>query len=243
MTIAPLRQQAGCGSVGVQTTSEPAASHNRRLIAFGVLVVLAAATVLIGPLHRWLLSIFAVAEGVMQSHQLVGMIAFVALAALSAMFAFLSSTLLVPVAIEVWGPAASAGLLWVGWLLGGLAAYGMGRSLGRPVTRLFVAPGTLDRYEGWIRARASLSRALLIQLAMPSDAAGYLFGIVRFPLLRFSAGLALAEIPYALGTVYLGVSFLERRLMPLLAVGLLGVLLGLLALRAARLGAAGTSPS
>jgi hypothetical protein len=46
--------------------------------------------------------------------------------------------------------------------------------------------------------------------------------------------LAVAEIPYALGAVYLGVSFVERRVLPLLAVGVAGVLLSVLAFRAHR---------
>jgi uncharacterized membrane protein YdjX (TVP38/TMEM64 family) len=213
-------------------TPEPAVWHDRRLTALGVLMVLAATIVLIGPLHRWLLGVFATVEALMQRHPSVGMLAFVGLAALSAMLAFLSSTVLIPPAIQVWGPATSAGLLWAGWLLGGLAAYGVGRYLGRPVAEVLVTRRTLARYEGWVRAQASLPRALLIQLAVPSDAAGYVFGIIRYPLRWFTAGLALAEIPYALGAAFLGVSFLERRLVPLVAVGLIGALLSWLALRA-----------
>lgn len=194
--------------------------------------MLAATIVLIGPLHRWLLDAFGLVEALMQRHPFVAMLAFVGLAALSAMLAFLSSTVLIPAAIEVWGTATSAALLWAGWLLGGLAAYGVGRYLGRPVAEALVARRTLARYEGWLRAKASLPRALLIQLAVPSDAAGYVFGLTRYPLRWFTIGLALAEIPYALGAVFLGASFLERRLVPLVAIGLIGALLSWLALRA-----------
>jgi uncharacterized membrane protein YdjX (TVP38/TMEM64 family) len=58
------------------------------------------------------------------------------------------------------------------------------------------------------------------------------FGLIRCPFVRFVTALALAEVPYALGAVYLGVSFVERRLLPLLAVGVAGVLLSMLAIRA-----------
>jgi uncharacterized membrane protein YdjX (TVP38/TMEM64 family) len=213
-------------------TPRPAVGHDRRLTALGVLTVLAATIVLIGPLHRWLLGVFATVEALMQRHPSMGMLAFVGLAALSAMMAFLSSTVLIPAAIQVWGPATSAALLWAGWLLGGVAAYGVGRYLGRPVAEVLVARRTLARYEGWVRSKASVARALLIQLAVPSDAAGYVFGLTRYPLRWFMIGLALAEIPYALGAVFLGASFLQRRLVPLVAVGLIGVLLSWLALNA-----------
>ena len=54
------------------------------------------------------------------------------------------------------------------------------------------------------------------------------------PTAPSSGTLAIAEVPYAIGAVYLGVSFVERRLFPLLAVGVAGVLLSVLAVRALR---------
>jgi uncharacterized membrane protein YdjX (TVP38/TMEM64 family) len=66
---------------------------------------------------------------------------------------------------------------------------------------------------------------LLVQLAIPSDLASYLFGLVRCRFAVFAAALALAEIPYALGAVYLGASFLHRRILPLAVLGVLGVLI------------------
>ena len=77
----------------------------------------------------------------------------------------------------------------------------------------------------------SLFPMLMLQLAIPSDLASYLFGLVRCRFIVFVAALALAEVPYALGSVYLGTSFLERRIVPLLALGIAGVLLSLWAIR------------
>ena len=72
---------------------------------------------------------------------------------------------------------------------------------------------------------------LMLQLAIPSDLASYLFGLVRCRFMVFVVALAIAEVPYALGAVYLGTSFLERRIVPLLAIGIAGVLLSLWAIR------------
>jgi uncharacterized membrane protein YdjX (TVP38/TMEM64 family) len=47
----------------------------------------------------------------------------------------------------------------------------------------------------------------------------------------FLIALAVAEVPYALGAVYLGVSFLEGKVPALMMVGIAGVLLGWWALR------------
>ena len=59
---------------------------------------------------------------------------------------------------------------------------------------------------------------------MPTDLAGYVFGLVRCRLSIFIPAVALAEIPYALGSVYLGTSFLQRRIAPLLLLGTAAVL-------------------
>ncbi len=184
------------------------------------------------PVHAWLLHQFAAAEAVIRQQPVAGMVVFVVLAAISAMVAFVSSAVLVPVAIYVWGPWVCFLLLWAGWLLGGLAAYAVGRFLGRPIVQRLVRATALERQERWARSRRSLPAIVLVQLAIPSDLAGYVFGLIRCPFGPFLAALALAEVPFALGAVFLGVSFLEGRLVPLLGLGLAGVLVSVLALRA-----------
>jgi uncharacterized membrane protein YdjX (TVP38/TMEM64 family) len=205
-------------------------SRHHRGIALAILVSIALLLMLAQPVHAWLLSLFDAAESLIRQRATWGMVAFVLLAALSAMVAFLSSAVLVPVAIYVWGPAVCFALLWTGWFLGGLAGYGIGRFLGRPAVEILVRPGKLARYEGWARSGKSLVPMLMLQLAIPSDLASYLFGLVRCRFVVFAAALALAEVPYALGAVYLGTSFLERRIVPLLAIGIAGVILNLWAI-------------
>jgi uncharacterized membrane protein YdjX (TVP38/TMEM64 family) len=170
---------------------------------------------------------------VIRQQPAAGMLVFVLLAAISAMVAFLSSAVLIPVAVYVWGPTLTFALLWAGWFLGGLAAYAIGRFLGRPIVRRMVSPAALERQERWARSGGrSLAAIVLLQLAIPSDLAGYVFGLIRCPLGPFVAALAFAEIPYALGAVFLGVTFVQRKLLPLLVLGLAGALLSVLALRA-----------
>jgi uncharacterized membrane protein YdjX (TVP38/TMEM64 family) len=185
------------------------------------------------PAHDWLLDRFAEAELVIRQRPIAGLVVFVLLTAITAMIAFVSAAVLIPVAIYVWGPTLCFVLLWSGWFLGGLAAYAIGRYLGRPVVRRLVRPQTLERQERWARSgRRSLVAVLLIQLAIPSDLAGYVFGLIRCPFGWFTVALALVEIPYALGAVFLGMSFVERRLLPLVIVGVAGTVLSLAAFKA-----------
>jgi uncharacterized membrane protein YdjX (TVP38/TMEM64 family) len=196
-----------------------------------VLLAIAAAILVARPAHAWLLAQFATAESVIRQHETWGMAVFVALAAVSAMAAFVSSSVLIPVAIYVWSPWTCLALLWAGWFLGGLASYSIGRFLGRPIVARLVGLAALGRQERWLGSRRSLAAILLLQLAVPSDLAGYIFGVIRCPIGRFAVALALAELPYAVGAVYLGVSFVERRIVPLVAVGLVGVLLSVAAVQ------------
>lgn len=193
----------------------------------------AAALLLVPSVYAWLLELVAGAGDLIRRSPTAGMALFVLLTAVSAMVAFVSSAVLIPVAVHVWGPALCGVLLWIGWFLGGVAAYTVGRYLGRPIVQRLVRPATLARYEGWARSGVALVPILLVLLAVPSDAAGYVFGIVRCRLRTFLAALALVEVPYAVGAVYLGVSFLEGNLLWLLSLGVAG--LGLAVWAVARL--------
>jgi len=92
------------------------------------------------------------------------------------------------------------------------------------------------------RALASFERIYWIAGGRPKEASldpllpwldrvrhAYLIGEAAAP---FAAALALAEIPYALGAVFLGMSFVERRLVPLMILGVAGALLSVAAYRA-----------
>jgi len=205
----------------------------RRAAVLPSLLALAIALLAAPPVHAWLLHRFAEAEVVIRERPVAGILVFVLLTAISAMVAFVSSAILIPVAIYVWGPPLTFALLWCGWFLGGLAAYAIGRYLGRPMVRRLVHPAALERQERWARSGGrSLVALVLLQLAIPSDLAGYVFGLIRCPFVPFTAALAFAEIPYALGAVLLGVSFVQRRVVPLLVLGLAGAGLSVLALRA-----------
>ncbi len=196
-----------------------------------VLLGVATLFLLARPIHSQLLSWLGAAEPLIRQHPKLGMLIFVLLAAVSALFAFFSSALLIPVAVYVWGPAVCALLLWAGWLLGGIVAYLVGRLLGQPVVRALLRPDTLTRYERRVRSSAGFITVFLLQLAIPSDVAGYLFGLVRCRFAVFLPALAAAEVPYAVGAVYLGVSFLQRDLVPLLALGAAGAFVSVMAFR------------
>jgi uncharacterized membrane protein YdjX (TVP38/TMEM64 family) len=154
-----------------------------------------------------------------------GVVVFILFSALSAMLAFLSSAVLVPFGVYVWGATLTFFLLWMGWLLGGVIAYAVGRFLGRRVVMWLVDPDKLRRYEGKLSKEARFPIVLLFQLALPSEIPGYLLGLLRYPFWLYVAALGIAELPFAAGAVSLGKSFIRRDWPALAAVGIAGVAL------------------
>ena len=190
-----------------------------------ILLLVCGALVAVGSseaLHSALLRAVAAAGELIAERPLLGAVVFVLLAAASAMLAFFSSAVVVPVALYTWGKATCLLLLWTGWTLGGIASYWLGRTLGRPAVRWMLPAATLARYEEQISRKTPFHLVLLLQLALPSEVPGYLLGLVRYPFWRFLAAFMIAEIPYAVGTVYLGAGFLERHLLLLAVVGAAG---------------------
>jgi uncharacterized membrane protein YdjX (TVP38/TMEM64 family) len=189
----------------------------------GLLLLLLIVTLLASSdqVHAWLLEVLAWAESIMRARPALGRVIFVVLAAAAAMLAFVSSAILVPVAVFVWGKATSLMLLWLGWILGGICAYTMSRYLGRPAVRALSSHSSLEWYENLLSKRTPFGLVLLLQLALPSELPGYLLGVVRYPFAKYLAALALAELPYAVVTIYLGDSLIERRMyrLVLVAVG------------------------
>lgn len=149
-----------------------------------------------------------------------GILLFVILAMASAMLAFYSSAILVPIGVYTWGAAVCFVLLWVGWLLGGMLSFLIGSYLGRSVTHKLIGKERLAKFEEQVSRHAKFIHILLFQAALPSEIPGYVLGTLHYRFSFYFAALALTELPYALGTVYLGTSFLERNYTAFLILGI-----------------------
>lgn len=217
-----------------EMTAEHAPTHRVRAILLVVMVAALIALALSDPVHRAVLQVFEAAKVIIEQHPLAGAVLFVVLSSLAAMLAFFSSAVLVPPAVYAWGPVACAALLWLGWMLGGLASYGLAYRFGVRVMR-WLAPGkSIEKYQAKIRENASFGFILLFQLALPSEIPGLVLGLAHFPLERYLLALAIAELPYAVGTTMLGASFVQRQFGVLIALGAVAAITAVLLGRALR---------
>lgn len=192
----------------------------RHLFVLGSLIIIAGLIAASDTLHDKTETVIVWTEGVISQAPLLGMLVFVLLAMLSAMLAFFTSALLAPVAIYAWGEIGTLALLWVGWCLGGIVSYCIGRFLGRSAVATIIGGQTLANWRGLVSERMRFVHVLLFQAVVPSEIPGYLLGILRYRFLIYLAALGITEIPYAIATVYLGESFLEGNSAVFILVGI-----------------------
>jgi uncharacterized membrane protein YdjX (TVP38/TMEM64 family) len=200
----------------------------------GAVAVVLGVLMAAGPLHRGFVNWLAGAGSILSAHPMAGAVLLVLLAAASAMLAFLSSAVFLPAALQTWSEPVCAALLWIGWIVGGAVAYLIARYLGRAAVKALGSSKGLGRYESVVGAKSSFGLVVLFQLAVPSEIPGYLFGLARYPFLKFIGALAVAELPYALATVYAGSAFIERRVIPLVMLMALAAILGVGAFKSLR---------
>jgi uncharacterized membrane protein YdjX (TVP38/TMEM64 family) len=174
--------------------------------------------------------LLSVAEPLIAGHPYLGAVVFVVLAAVSAILAFFSSALLLPAAVYAWGNTVTFGLLWLGWLLGGMCTYALGRGLRRPDGTAPRTSRQLDFYVQRVRGDVTFTLVLLLNLAMPSEIPGYLCGYLGVRRRTYFAALAVAELPFAIGAVMLGDGVVNRHIGWLVAFGLAGAAFSLCAL-------------
>ena len=83
----------------------------------------------------------------------------------------------------------------------------------------------------WLRITGVLV-VFFFQLALQSEIPAYVLGMARYPLLRYLLALSAAELPIAIGAVILGSGFLNRQYWLMVGVGLVGIGVVSLAIRA-----------
>jgi uncharacterized membrane protein YdjX (TVP38/TMEM64 family) len=198
-------------------------NFQRHLLVFGTLIIVAGIVAASDTLHDRTQELILWTEGVISEAPLLGMLVFVLLAMFSAMVAFFSSALLAPVAISAWGEMGCFALLWLGWCLGGIVSFCIGRFLGRPAVSMIIGEETIASWQTSVSEHMRFFQVFLFQAVVPSEIPGYLLGILRYRFLLYLLALGITEIPYAIATVYLGESFLKGHgtIIILVGIGLL----------------------
>ena len=194
----------------------------RHALLVAVIVAVVAILWLSASLQAAFIEALRLSEDYISRHPMASRLAFLALAALSALLVLFSSVALVPVAVHAWGQGETLLLLMGGWFIGANLAYFAGRRFGRRVTEYFVAERTLNRYGHLLSVQMSVAEVAILKLALPSEVSSLALGTIRYPLPKFLPVLFVSEMPFALWTVYLGAALIEDRRAAFLLVLLAG---------------------
>lgn len=209
-------------------------AFNRHILLLGMLIIIAGLVAGTETLLDKSHEIIKLAESAITGYPVLGRLLFVLLAMVSAMLAFFSSAILTPIGVYAWGPVNTFILLWIGWLLGGMTAFLVGRYLGRSAVSILLGESRLSSWETQMGRHTKFIHILLFQAAVPSEIPGYVLGILRYRFVLYLAALAITELPYALGTVYLGESFLKGESVLLVGIGAGIILLSVIAFQVLR---------
>jgi len=126
----------------------------------------------------------------------------------------------------VFGTLMGSLLIWVGAMLGALAAFGLSRRLGQQVVHGWLTPSQASRMSDWTEDRGVL--ALLISRFIPVIAfnlINYAAGLTKVPLWTFIWTTGLGILPFTVLMAYLGAQMKELSWTMLLTVSGVGVLL------------------
>lgn len=162
-------------------------------------------------LQEYLFAFIYWLEGYAQTAPIVGAALFFLASAASVLVAFLSSVVLVPTAILVWGEFPAFLLLYAGWIMGGISTYGIGRLLGKRVVRRLVDPEKFSRVRSYASERMPFATVAILVVSVPAEIPGYALGILRYPFRKFLLALSLAELPFAVVSVYASGELLQGR--------------------------------
>jgi len=200
----------------------------RHIVIVGILIIAAGFIAASETLHDRTDELIVWSERLIALQPLLGMAVFVLLAMLSAMVAFFSSAVFVPIAVYAWGKTTCFMLLWLGWLLGGIASFCIGRFLGRRVAAMLIGEEKIAGWQQQISQRTRFTHVLIFQALVPSEIPGYVLGILRYRFMFYLAALAITELPYVVGVVFLGEYFLKGESTVMILLGLAVIAFGVL---------------
>lgn len=190
---------------------KPLSGKQKRTIIFATAAIIIAIFWYSAALQESFYGAISILDSYIAENPKTGISVFLGLAAVSAILSPFSSAPLVPPAILIWGTKWTVAFLVVGWALGGLIAYIVGRYAGYPILRRFPGFHKIQYYRHKLPEGKEFAYVLLLRLALPSELMSYALGIIRYHFWKYLLATVLTEIPFALLTVYASRAIIEIR--------------------------------
>jgi len=133
------------------------------------------------------------------------MVAYVIIAVIATVAAPVSAGPLIPIAANAWGVAITAALSILGWTIGSLVAFAIGRRYGLPLAQKFFSVRNLENMHKHIPQERIFWSVVLLRIMIPVDLLSYALGI--FGVLgwrRYTLATIIGITPFAFIFAYLG---------------------------------------
>ena len=137
-------------------------------------------------------------ENYTYQNQILAIIIFIILAALSAMLSPFSSIPFVSAGIIIWGNFMTISFLLIGWMIGAIVAYSIGYFSGYPLVNQFYFPEKIKYYKERISDKTGFLMVLFFRFAIPAEITGYALGIIRYHFGKYFLATFIAELPFAI---------------------------------------------
>ncbi len=149
---------------------------------------------------------FSKVEGAVSSYiienEVIGVVVFIFFAAFSAVLSPLSSIPAVPFAVLAWGETLTFIFLIVGWIIGALISYAVGKYGLHVLFRRILPLKKMEIYQKKFSEHSEFILVVLFRLALPSEVTGLVLGSLRYNFTKYLAATIISEIPFALVVVY-----------------------------------------
>jgi uncharacterized membrane protein YdjX (TVP38/TMEM64 family) len=161
-----------------------------------------------------------------QEHRVQGAVLFSLIMFSTTVVAPLTALPLVPLIAPLLGPFTTGLACFVGWFLGALCAFVIGRSFGRPVVAHFVSLESFAQYEKHIQPEMAFVAIVALRMLLPVDVLSYLLGVLsRVSLGLYAGATALGIVWFSFSFAYFGEALFERNYVLLTGIGVASVLI------------------
>ena len=183
--------------------------HHRYIASALIIIVIATLFFLSPELQKIFFDLTLSLQKYAVHNNLLASAIFVALATVSALLSPFSSVPFIPIAVTIWGETTTIALLLLGWILGGIGAYAIGRYAARPILDRFVKSETAHRYADQIKEQVTFAWVLLFRLALPAEILGYTLGIIRYHFGKYLLATFIAEMLFAFGATRASIALIS----------------------------------
>lgn len=159
-------------------------------------------------------------------HRLLGAVLLALVMCATTVFAPLTSLPLIPVIAPILGPFTTGTACYVGWTVGAICAFWIGRRYGQAFILRYVKRESLVRYEQCIRPDIGFILIVALRMLVPVDVVSYALAILStISFKKYIAATMLGILWFSYAFAYGGIALMEHNYVLLSYIGVASVVI------------------